>query len=326
MTTSQTHTLDLASDARSAGTMITDARTTVGLVKWDVQNNGRALTTLHGEPIRISEIILSSDGRIFVGTMRQTRKGTDYVRNGYMWVSVDMLDATMAETVRMTVASTPELDVTAPIVARDYVVTYWDDTVQTVTSESARNAALTIWDAEYLYRYSVDPDLLDVPDTMEILSTYGDHVATIVAAPVEAPDSDNDDPTDDDRSDDAVQECLKRAPMLPAPTEPPVSPSAQDNVCTAFAKCTRQAVAWVNHPIIGAYPSCRECAAILGTDLKELCWDHSEWEAFPFSDISYGTPCDPGPRSLGMCPECLSQHTGECAECAAEISRTADAS
>jgi hypothetical protein len=63
-----------------------------------------------------------------------------------------------------------------------YAITYWTGRVETVSADSARDAALTVWDAKYLDRYSVDPELLGDPDMMEIMSEYFDFVAAIVKA------------------------------------------------------------------------------------------------------------------------------------------------
>lgn len=60
-----------------------------------------------------------------------------------------------------------------------YIVKYWTGTSEFVVAPSAHDAAVTIWGESHMRRHAIDPELLDTPDTEEILSEFGDFVATV---------------------------------------------------------------------------------------------------------------------------------------------------
>jgi len=70
-----------------------------------------------------------------------------------------------------------------------YTLTFWTGNTQTVTAQSARDAALTIYSAEYLHVYAIDPELLGYPDAYEILSTDYDTECTVTRTYCDCPDS-----------------------------------------------------------------------------------------------------------------------------------------
>jgi len=60
-----------------------------------------------------------------------------------------------------------------------YTLTFWTGNTQTVMASTARDAALTVYSADYLSSYAVADDCLEYPDVFEVLSTNYELVCTV---------------------------------------------------------------------------------------------------------------------------------------------------
>lgn len=105
MTTSATETFTLTlTNERSGGTVVLGAHNVQDVTMWDVaENDGRTLVTYDNMSWRIADVQRQTDGTLSVGLVRQTRKGTDYVRNGYLWTSIEHLSDAMQTVIRASV-------------------------------------------------------------------------------------------------------------------------------------------------------------------------------------------------------------------------------
>lgn len=63
-----------------------------------------------------------------------------------------------------------------------FVVTYWTGRTETVAADTIRDAALTIWSAEHLDSFSIDP-VITGPDVLEVLTDTYDRLAIIRRTP-----------------------------------------------------------------------------------------------------------------------------------------------
>jgi hypothetical protein len=123
MTTQATETFTLTlTDERSGGTVVVGAHATQDVTVWNVtERDGRALVTYDGMSWRIADVRRrtvrrQTDGTLSstlsVGLVRQTRKGTDYVRNGYLWTSIEHLPDAMQSVIRASVPSVTPTEAT----------------------------------------------------------------------------------------------------------------------------------------------------------------------------------------------------------------------
>jgi len=70
-----------------------------------------------------------------------------------------------------------------------YTFTFWTGNTQTVMAQSARDAALTAYDADYLDSYVVADDCLEYPDMFVVLSTNYEMVCTVTRTYCDCPNN-----------------------------------------------------------------------------------------------------------------------------------------
>ncbi len=64
-----------------------------------------------------------------------------------------------------------------------YMVKYWNGETDMRYANNARDLAASLYGEEHIDRYSVDPELLDLPDSFEVLNAFYDRVCEITPVP-----------------------------------------------------------------------------------------------------------------------------------------------